>query len=394
MLTNVKHDFKGYGFAELSAQHAPTALACSSPTSLTDFLAEVLAQLAQAMHQDLDVWQSRARPGPLEGGVCSPPGSMTVVEWDELVKPGIYALELILTSVVAFGTADKLLYSAANSGVRCALGDSVATCSAVVVLGSLCFLGAAFTLWLRLLAAFSDATLDKVDEIAACGMLAFGWLIIAILLSAKARLDVVSAVSTEQFETIQAMRDVIVAFSWVNFVAFMASAVLAAYKPGDDEVGEAHLGYEEFHGELASGTAPRGARGVGAAGRSADGLLGGGALSGEPDKRLERMGLRRAVEVPAPSLAGPSSLGDVKRPSQEVDLPGGDILSAANDAEWSGAPPRRKPMVAFITPRSEAAARARASAKANAAAKTDAAVDAEAETTADSGAAAREKFLS
>lgn len=156
------------------------------------------------------------------------------VDWDCLVKPMVYAWELVLSAVVVIGTADKLLYTpTSGGGVRCALDDSIATCSAVIIIGGLLLLGAVGVLWRRLVAAFSDETFPGIDESGLCGILALGWLIVAAIITKNIAIRDKTAA-----DTLTTMRNVIVTFAWLNFVSFIASALLAAYKPDvEDQVG-------------------------------------------------------------------------------------------------------------------------------------------------------------
>jgi hypothetical protein len=277
------------------------------------------------------------------------PGGMSL-EWDELVKPAIYAWELVLSSVVAFGTADKLLYSAGAGGTRCALNDSVATCSVVIAIGSLCFLGAAFTLWRRLLAAFTNDVFPKVDESGMCGLLAVGWLVVASVVSSN--LSLPESAGRSEFKT---MRDVVVAFSWMNFVSFVGSAALAAYKPEGAEAGEAHLEYQNIEDEWSPSLPSRGCSAPNADDEGVDlTLRGGGVASMERDERLELAGLRRVDGIPNPFDARPPSDGDVK-PSAWTEAARNAASPSVVDQTDLGFPRRRRPpVVGFITPSSEA----------------------------------------
>jgi hypothetical protein len=152
------------------------------------------------------------------------------VEWNKLVKPVIYVWELVLTSVVTFGTADKLLFYSQKTGkTSCALNDSIGTCAFTVAAGSICIISALSVLWRRLVAAFTDSSFNNDDESVACALLSFAWFIIAIVITAN-----ISLSSTSNPETFRVMRNVVAAFAWLSSIAYFCSAGLAYIVPATD----------------------------------------------------------------------------------------------------------------------------------------------------------------
>jgi hypothetical protein len=156
--------------------------------------------------------------------------SVMAVEWNKLVKPVIYVWELVLTSVVTFGTADKLLFYSQKTGkTSCALNDSIGTCAFTVAAGSICLIGAISVLWRRLIAAFTDSSFNNDDESVACALLSFGWFIIASVITAN-----ISLPSTSNPETFRVMRNVVASFAWFSSIAYFCSAGLAYIVPATD----------------------------------------------------------------------------------------------------------------------------------------------------------------
>jgi hypothetical protein len=146
------------------------------------------------------------------------------VEWNALVKPIVYVWELVLTSVVTFGTADQLLYhSAATNSTRCAFNDSIATCAFTISAGALCLLGALAVLWRRLLAAFTDAPFHHDDESVACALLSLGWFIIACVVSSNYSLTQAAVKAN-----LRTMATVVAAFAWLSCIFYLGSAGLFA----------------------------------------------------------------------------------------------------------------------------------------------------------------------
>lgn len=223
------------------------------------------------------------------------------IDWDGLVKPLVYVLELVLGAVIVIGTADKLLYTPPDGGgARCALGDSIATCSVVIVIGGLLLLGTFGVLWRRVVAAFSDESFPGIDESGMCGILALGWLIVASVITKQFSM-------TEQGDLggRKSTRNVITAFAWMNFFSFIASAVLAAYKPDVEEELALHYANlrQEWHDDtvnLAEGVdIPTGRAGTAQRASAAAPLLSQG-----HDEYLESLHLRKADMSYAPHEDG------------------------------------------------------------------------------------------
>jgi hypothetical protein len=265
---------------------------------------------------------------------------MSGIEWDELVKPAVYVWELVLSAVVAFGTADKLLYTSSGR-TRCALNDSVATCSMVISISAICLIGVLCVLWRRLVSAFADEAFPKVDESGLCILLAVGWLVVAAVISANVALP-----ASDGPSAFRATRDVVTTFAWLNCVSFIVSAALAAYKPEDSEVDEAHLEYQSLQRSASQdqrSTAESVAHFDGTAADSM--LLGDGGQAAEFDARLESAGLRKVDSVSNPFVeiraAGSSA------PAGCVAGEGGigASLGFDDDSAW-GLPRRRKPLAA------------------------------------------------
>lgn len=262
---------------------------------------------------------------------------MSQIEWDELVKPAIYVLELILGAVVTFSTADTLLYTSptTSSIARCALNDSVPTCAAVISVGSVCLLGGLYVLWRRLTAAFEADYFQKVDESGFCALLSVGWLIVASIISANLTLP------ADDSARFRSTRNVNTAFSWINAVAHAFSAVLAAYKPFEDMMAqETHL---EYVPEEDSGSGERDNL------TSADLLFDSG-HSGERDEKLEEVGLRKFNPFGSANLPGidGGGVGGARRrfvPGSGEGGAGRDESGAERDSGQSSTKPPLMPKI-------------------------------------------------
>jgi hypothetical protein len=159
------------------------------------------------------------------------------MEWNALVKPLVYVAELILAAVVTFGTADQLLFLRLNAhGVtklQCGLNNSMAACVSVIIVGSLCFIGAFAVLCWRLLAAFASKNFSGTDEAILCGFLSIGWIAIAAILTHNMNIAPDSPKKSGHADII-VMRNTVIAFAWLNTVLYIASAVLAFFAPDRD----------------------------------------------------------------------------------------------------------------------------------------------------------------
>jgi hypothetical protein len=164
-------------------------------------------------------------PEPLSAQLLSP---SRPIDWNALVKPIVFVAELILAAVVAFGTADQLIFVSVDGTTHCALDNSMAACASVIAIGSVCFLGAMAVLWRRLLAVFASDFFAGVDEAVACCLISIGWLVVASIITHNFAIAPELPV-TSQHEDIIMMRNTITAFAWLNTVLYSGSAFLALF---------------------------------------------------------------------------------------------------------------------------------------------------------------------
>lgn len=148
-----------------------------------------------------------------------------------MIKPSVYIVELILCAVVAIGTLDKLLFkeSVEGKGLRCAFDDSMPTCIYVATAGFVGILGGFAVLWYRVTAAFGDSVFHYEDEAVACALLSLLWLTVASVISTHSPLP-----HSALAEELRTTRNVITAFSWITWLSYLISAIIAYFVPNCD----------------------------------------------------------------------------------------------------------------------------------------------------------------
>lgn len=166
-----------------------------------------------------------------------------MLEWNAFIKPIVYVLELVFGAVVAFGTADKLLFfDNSASRMRCAFGDNIGACASVVSIGTLCFIGGMYVLWKRLSSAFlSDMKYRHDTESIMCLLLSVGWFVVAVVVTA---FNYFPSRLPDGFPIAQ--RRVTVTFAWLLWLFHLGSIAIAWFAPDEDDSLEA---FESLHQE-------------------------------------------------------------------------------------------------------------------------------------------------
>lgn len=165
-----------------------------------------------------------------------------MLEWNAFIKPVVYVFELIFAAVVTIGTADKLLFwDSSDNRIRCAFGDSIGACSAVISVGTLCMIGGLYVLWKRFSSAFlCDMKYRNDTESVMCLLLSIGWLSVAFILTHF------RAVPSGLDDTLlRAERRVTITFAWLLWVFHLGSVAIAWFAPDEDDVVE-----EPFHPDI------------------------------------------------------------------------------------------------------------------------------------------------
>lgn len=155
------------------------------------------------------------------------------VEWNALVKPIVYTWELVLCAIVTFGTADQLFFYTSKEA-RCAFNDSLATCITVVVIGTICLLAGMAILWERLSSAFMGRTFRYDEEALFCLLVSIAYMIMAAVITSNFAIP-----SDAPRNDLRAMRDVVTAGAWLNFLFYLLSAAIACFTLDTDVDDEA-----------------------------------------------------------------------------------------------------------------------------------------------------------